>query len=452
MTNARKLVSGGMFAVNLLLLVAWFSMWPADLQAQTYPGDNVVYESHTPPTIIAVNSHVFIDASQLTGGDICAQINAALVQLVNHPSAYGGAAVIDARGINPNAVPCSASPWNSGVSVPATILLPAGTIVIPNKWVLPNQTTVIGEGDNIGSGTTIQAKASFPDSDMIDFGSSNICPPSPPPGICNNVSLEHLTLDGQGKTINGIVNSNAQTGSHIDHVSLFRILGTGLQVTGNAQNSGPYTNITFDTGGLPAESSTVCAQINVPSGTRGIHGLRCTSTADSQTAILLDSSNNSIADVRIVGFYDGILVGANANAQSNVLINIMGDTTGTSLSPVHVVHISNKTTVTDLSIMGVNNVLGNPAGNEYSIEDDVTSTTLGDTYVAMYILGRPAVGASGYSRFTTSPNAATWVTGTAAPTGSSCTANAGGSLFSNSGTGKALYFCPVGGGSWTGIM
>jgi hypothetical protein len=29
-----------------------------------------------------------------------------------------------------------------------------------------------------------------------------------------------------------------------------------------------------------------------------------------------------------VGFYDGILVGANANARSNVLVNIVGDTGG----------------------------------------------------------------------------------------------------------------------------
>ena len=50
----------------------------------------------------------------------------------------------------------------------------------------------------------------------------------------------------------------------------------------------------------------------------GIHGLKCKSeTNDAQAAVLLDSSNNSIEDVNIVGFYDGILVGSQASAQSN---------------------------------------------------------------------------------------------------------------------------------------
>jgi hypothetical protein len=44
----------------------------------------------------------------------------------------------------------------------------------------------------------------------------------------------------------------------------------------------------------------------------------------------------------------GVRVGANANAQSNVLINIVGDTAlSTGLTPVITVHISNNHTVTD---------------------------------------------------------------------------------------------------------
>ena len=42
---------------------------------------------------------------------------------------------------------------------------------------------------------------------------------------------------------------------------------------------------------------------------RGIRGLTCeTATRDANAAVSLDSSNNSITDVRIVGFNDGIRV------------------------------------------------------------------------------------------------------------------------------------------------
>lgn len=39
-------------------------------------------------------------------------------------------------------------------------------------------------------------------------------------------------------------------------------LGTGLAVSGSANNSGPYSNITFDTGGSSGLPATVCASIN----------------------------------------------------------------------------------------------------------------------------------------------------------------------------------------------
>jgi hypothetical protein len=54
---------------------------------------------------------------------------------------------------------------------------------------------------------------------------------------------------------------------------------------------------------------------------------------------------------------------------------------------------------------------------------------LADPYVAMYALGRPGLGGSGNSRFTTSPNAATWAGGSVAPNGGCGPANLG-SLYS----------------------
>jgi hypothetical protein len=51
---------------------------------------------------------------------------------------------------------------------------------------------------------------------MIDLGSSTICDPLNNGTVCNNVSVENLILDGQGQSLNGIVNSNAQTGTYVD--------------------------------------------------------------------------------------------------------------------------------------------------------------------------------------------------------------------------------------------
>jgi hypothetical protein len=258
--------------------------------------------------------------------------------------------------------------------------------------------------------------------------------------------VENLTLNGQAQSTDGIINQYAQNNSYVNHVSLYEILGTGLLVsssgTSTAANSGPYSNITFDTGGYSGTSSTVCAQILGLTGTLGIHGLSCTSESDVPAAVLLDSSNNSIEDVRIVGFYDGVRVGANSSAQSNVLINVIGDTAfPTAPTPVNAVHISSNHTVTDLSIMGLSN---SGVSGTYTIQDDVTGPHLSDPTIGIYALGESASG--GYSRFTTSPNAAHWDVGSSYPTSSGC---ARGSLYSctsstsctNGSSTAALWVC-----------
>ena len=358
---------------------------------------------------------------------------------------------------------CTASPW-AGITnpPPTTILLPAtgsGTsatpIIISNTWVLPSNTHLIGEGDGL-SGTTIQANTPlFSVTTMLQFGSSTICPSS----VCTGISVENLTLDGQAQAVDGIINQYAQNNSYVDHVRIYQILGTGLNIsTTGANNSGPYSNILFDTGGYSGLSSTVCASINGVTSTQGIHGLTCHSeTNDADAAVLLDSSNNSISDVRIMGFYDGIRVGANANAQSNVLLNIIGDTTTTSPNPIIVVHITNLGyTVSDLSIMGANNAGGN--SGTITIKDDSFSppTQLMDTSVAMYALGeKDTTTAGAYSRFTTSPSVPTWGVGSKHPTGTGCTR---GSIYSCTGgssdcQSKALWDCTPSGTStmWSAV-
>jgi RHS repeat-associated protein len=258
---------------------------------------------------------------------------------------------------------------------------------------------------------------------------------------CNNGDI---VLDGNGRNIIGIQNSNAQDLSTVDHVSFYKIFGTGLMVSGNAQHSGPYSNIVFDTGTSPT-APTACAQIEgVSGGTRGIHGLTCVSSTVGQTAVFLDSSNNSLEDVRINGFVDGILVGSNGIAKSNVLINITGDTVpwnSLAQMPIYIVHVSNAQTsgqanVSDLAVVGVSNAGGTSTS---TILDDLTSTMFGDQ-VALYVLGESANG--GYSRFTTSHNAATWAVGTNPPTPSSPCPT--GSLYTVTGSGGHLYVCAKG--------
>jgi hypothetical protein len=410
---------------------------PALAQGTGSPGNNAVYDNQGN---CCTGSSAFVDARRWApqGTDFCDTIHG-IISNQNYPA---NGTVIDARGLNAGnaTMVCAASPWGTGANKPSTILLPAGTITIPSKWVLPGGTVLIGEGTSTVSNTnglewtTIQAckqgitgcTTDFTsNTPMLQFGSSA--------GV-KGISVEQLTLNGNNLGINGIENANSQDETYVDHVSLFQILRIGLNLHDNAQNSGPYTNITYDTNGASA-STAVCVQIKSVNGaTRSIQGLTCRSANYSPTAILLDSSNNLIRDVRIMGFNDGVLVGSQANAQSNVLMNILGDTDRISAPPINVVHIaSSASTVTDLTIVGV----GNQGTGSNTITDDRTSLAapLADRYVAIYAVGR-SPGAGMYSRFTTSPHAANWGSGAGAP-GNPCPT---GSLFSRTDTG-ALYVC-----------
>jgi hypothetical protein len=195
-------------------------------------------------------------------------------------------AVIDARGL-PGSVGTSMtcpstqpSPWYGITSPPpATILLPAGAITIPSGWTVPAGTHLIGVGNGdvvngtstMTSGTIIKAASSFSGT-MITMCSA----------ACAGVSIENLSLDGQGQAINGILNAFATSasslvgGSYVKNVNLFQIKGTGITVS--APNSGPYTNILFDTNDA-VSSSTIC--MDLTASTLGVRGLTCNSSTAS---------------------------------------------------------------------------------------------------------------------------------------------------------------------------
>jgi hypothetical protein len=457
---ARYVSSRGCSLIATALLLWGISLLATTCFAQDpstgSAGNNAVYNSSAAcckGTASFIDASVFLGTGAQHGSDFCDVV----YQIFNGQittSYTSSGAVIDARGFNGGSLTCAkGTPWNEGgayFNKPSTILLPAGTINIAATWVLPSGTHLIGAGTSdpdLSSGaTTIHATSNFvTQTPMIQFGDSAHCATSTLGG-CTDISVEHLVLDaddgsGQnGLSVTGIRNYYAQEHSSVDHVTLYHIIGVGLDIGASgaysATNSGPYSNIHYESGNN-ATSTTVCAQIRGLSGTKGIHGLTCEATANPTWAVLLDSSNNTLEDIRTTGFYSGVMVGSKASASANVLKNIIGDKTvkPNATTPVNAVHISAAHPVTDLVILGASNlVTGN---DQYTIYDDVTGTHLAsgatDSTVAMYVLGQGKSG-QGHSRYTTSPNTATWGFGNGVPAAGSCTSSNFGSLYSCTGT------------------
>jgi len=460
----------------LAFCVGWWASSPTWVNAQD--SENAVYSAST-----LTSSLDYYDASVVSGAagtDICSMINRVYTFII--PSLQG--AVIDARGISVGASnPCTTSPWaglTASTATPATILLPAGTIVIEAQWVLPNATRIIGEN----RGTQIAEDFSSLPSDpfMILMGSSTLCPSGCQGIVIQDVALLSWSSASVAK-MGGIDNENAGEFSYVDHVAVNGASGVGLDGTAlkigtGAANSGPYTNIVYSPGancsGLTC-SYSVCAQILAP--TRGIHGMTCTADSNTTTttppaaAIELDSDNNSIEDIHFEGFYDGVVVGDSAAAGGNVIVNVNGGYGGDSGPIRNIVHICNgsappsacgSTTglAKDLTVLGVG-VGGNtsPLYHAYAIRDDVTGTIIDDSTasgisgegtVGLYALGEGAQ--NGHSRFTTSPVTSgasstnpspnpspVWATGSTTPSGSCPT----GAIFTNTGGSLStmLYVC-----------
>jgi hypothetical protein len=452
MHSATRLTFAGKLVGIPALLACWFLASPVLAKAQGTQGQNAVCPAQTGCSTVGTNA--FIDASMFpaTGRDFCGVLN--FILNVNNHIITSAGAVIDARGLPGTThtnMTCNASPWGSSsgyLNVPSVILLPAGTINTSVPWVVPGNTKLIGIATDTGTNslpdTTIEA--SFSSGAVVQFGDSMHCPSSG----CQGISVEHLSIRGDSSAINGIENDNCGLLCSVDHVNMYQVLGTGLKVSGvNATDSGPYSNITFDVGSSTG-ASTQCAQIINTNGTRGIHGMTCIANPNATNGILLDASNNSVDDVRIVGFYNGIVVGSNAGAKSNVLLNIYGDTTGGSLRPINLIQIYSG--VTDLAIMAVANAAP-PEQGTATIQDLQTATVLSDPYVGMYVLGESNSG--GNSRFTTSTtpsvNAATWMFGAGAPTPT--TGCGMGSLYSDA-SGGGLWVCTPSGSSfvWTPVI
>jgi hypothetical protein len=421
----------------------------AHAQNSPYPADNSVWKPAGSGSALS-NAHSYVDASMLAGTDICAQINSALQQVANKTSYpdYNTKSVIDARGItgiNAN-LTCTSndsnpwSTWSSGSTAApaATLLLPAGTITISGTWTLPANTEVIGEGASV---TTIVGSALNPIVEMGVLGNANFCGNND----CNGMGIQHLSLSSGAV---GILNATSQEQSYVNDVWLTGITKYGLEILGQdssngyAVNSGPYSNIYFS-------GSGTCIDIEGTYGTRGIHGLTCIHTGSaSGSAVLLDGSNNTIEDVFISNYRDGIVIGSQQlYSQSNVLLNIQGDS-NISNSVVHICGPVDNTPCpsnyapvaqpSDLTLVGISSAANK--STSYTVQDDMLGTNLkslstADPYVGLYILGEGVAGTPGSpgnaepaTRFTTSTSVPTWYVGSTPPTsGSPCQS---GSLFS----------------------
>jgi hypothetical protein len=460
--------------------------------AKAAAGNKGVYGSSGSVTF----SQVWVDASGYwTTGvpDLCGIINGILTAS-SYSTNYPNGAVIDARGlVDPGggSVLCNGEPF-SGVTAPSTILLPAATIPVSMTWTLPNNTKIIGEGPY----TSLQAQNPLRGTAyMIEMGSSDSCPSEG----CSGVSIEHLLLDASlNSFVNGIHNQYAQTPSYVNDVGLIEFSLTGLKVEPGSLNgppgaidSGPYSNITFSTlFGSPCSGSTcaVCADIEVQ--TRGLHGITCigspqtgTQHSDDVAAIYVNASNNSVEDVHVEAFWDGIEVGNITAPVGNVLIsNVTGSesqncSNKSDCRVINVVHIcgpqnksqfgqcANTGSVSDVTILQDSAQMNDDPGSTTTVRDDVTNTSLvrvanssSATTTGMYVLGEALGG--GNTRFAVSPAPTgnfdpastvvpTWGVGTAAPSTQSCSTP--GALYSNTqgGSGTTVFVCTASSGSLT---
>jgi len=437
----------GWVVVGMLMLLP-FAVSPTQVSAQCTgsKGNNAVYAGCG-----LQGSTAFIDAGAFSSsGDICARIHAVLTS--GYPAS---GAVIDARGIRPpgggSTQLCSTNPW-AGITTPSTVLLPSGTIQISVQWALPSGTRIVGEGSGApGAGvTTVQAASGFANAAaMIKMGTAT---------GATGVSVEDLALDGNGTAVSGISNSLARDLSYVRRLSLSNIAGTGLLISSGAQNSGPYSDINFSS----TAASAVCASIQGAStSTRGIHGLTCTGNVSGTAlpvAVLLDAPNNTIEDVRVSGFTDGIKLGQNLPTQGDVLSNISGGPNVTSI-----IHIANAHLVSDLSVVGV---AKNGATNAINDQESLPSSShlIADSSVAIYVLGEQVTAQTtviGFSRFTTSKsaNAPTWATGNAAiASGTACSqpgslySNRNGSINGGLGHGNTWYVCQGSPSTWNDVF
>jgi hypothetical protein len=435
------------------LILCWFVFAPVRTAAQQ--GDKAVYTtgSNLAPSSAWVDASAFCgftgtNSCAGTNFDFCSIVSTALTNLLASLSPAGG--VVDARGVQPppsvnnNGLElCSTNPFPSSITqanpYPITILLPPYTIQLSATWTIPNNVRLVG----VGFETILLGLSGCCSRAMIEMGQPSSCTTP----LYAGIAIEHLQLNVKG-AYGGIENQCAGPSSYVNDVLIsgFRfgqdqLEANALTIGPGATNSGPYTDIYVlavpysSCGGGPGVPVFNCVVVGAQ--TRGLHGITCLGSANTgatggsgSAAIVVNASNNSIEDVHIESFYDGVQIGDTSSAVSNIFIsNVQASTTNGCAGVINAVHVCGPQSggnqqcpspyaspITDVTMMGISNgSLITTGVTSNSIEDDQTGTLIqgcdGGTSGCMnpitsgvYILGRSDGGNTGeLSRFAINP-------------------------------------------------
>src|SRR5258708_7100791 len=386
------------------------------------------------------SSPAYIDAYVETGGatstnnDICLRIQSGAPTAGVIPPGRG--ATVDARGFNTVNFPSGSTQWVCSVNPFATSattltgktgMLLLGDIEIPAQvtWVIPSHIIIQGIGTNGGgingtanSNTMIYASSS---PSLTAWGSQGSQPAlavlqmglggtsATHQAASYGIQIRNLTVDCNSiSSCVGVVNNNAEEGSLLYNVQIFNAPAYGLWVTTNntystgygGVNSGPYQDVF----------------INYNS---------CSTCGANSVALRIDgpTTTSTTGEGRSIRGFDNLTVsGNNVSSTPNTLIEVFG--VSTAITNSHVEYCSGTsacivignpsasltTTGVRLSDITVGNnnlgydvdILGNttyPTGNvlienlnhesinTHTINDSMTSYTVGDNYLGWYFLG-----------------------------------------------------------------
>jgi hypothetical protein len=489
--GAKKLATSGFLVAVFVCIGVWSH--PAYSQTPAQGNKAVIDSSGGPtPSTIWIDASAWWDESTTTNPDLCNILNTIIALQISGGSTVG--VVIDARGLYNSfltspAVACTGTPFpTSASSFAMTILLPSATIPMSSTWIVPNNTRLVGEGQN----TNLVAESGFTGTGyMIEMGASSLCSAVSGSSVCTSVGIEHLLLSDPHQTgVGGIDNQFSTNSSYVNDVNLDSFNNIGLNLS--APDSGPYSNVTFSSApaGSPNGPGPTCVYIGAQ--TLGVHGVTCTGNSTTGigvpdggvAGIYVNASNNTIEDIHLEAFWNGIEIGNIASGTvANVLVsNVtgsksgMGCGTGTKCQVTNIVHVCGPdpanssdiclaaTSLTKTQDVSLFNILGLSGSTDIiaSVRDDATATAIvrcaaceQPLSTAIYALGEPYAG--GYPRLATNPSSPgtnydttstfvpTWSEGSSSLVGDSCITP--GAIYSNTSGGSmtSIFVCTYNG-------
>ncbi len=199
-----------------------------------------------------------IDATQVSGADICAKISAAAIAAA---AKWPGGATIDARGFTGSNT-CAGNMFaNWPSSFKSRVLLGDVQITVSVSQVVPTYTTLEGTlpQNDTDVGAAFVASGSFPtNTPLLDLGPSN-------PAFSIHVNHIGLNCSGISGSI-GLRNIYSQEQTVVDHI-VIRGCYTGLLADLTFGDTNLYTFLTMTDASNMTGSSYRCIQVGQPSDT-----------------------------------------------------------------------------------------------------------------------------------------------------------------------------------------